>query len=218
MTSNAARAVVNHVADRIVQLPFIGPRVAVDGPDGAGKTHFADLLAGVLQGRQSPVVRVSVDDFHNVRAVRYRQGRQSPKGFWEDSYNYSRFRTDVLEPFGPGGSRRFRRACYSHDTDEIIHPSFETADPAAILIVDGIFLQRAALSALWHLTVFLDVEFTETARRMALRDGTSPDPDDPSMRRYVQGQREYFRESNPHDRATILIDNNNVRGPRVLRE
>ncbi len=127
------------------------------------------------------VARISIDDFHNVRAVRYRQGRHSPSGFWEDSYNYERFRSDVLEPFGPEGSRQFRRASYSHVTDEILDPPFQTADPAAILIVDGIFPQRVELRAQWDLTVFLDVAFIETARRMALRDGTSPDPDHPSM-------------------------------------
>lgn len=217
MTPNAVCAVVNHVADRIIDVPIIGPRVAIDGPDGAGKTHFADALAAALQDRCRPVARISIDDFHNVRAVRYRQGRHAPLGFWEDSYNYDRFRSDVLEPFGRQGSRRFRRAGYSHVTDEILDPPFETADPAAILIVDGIFLHRVELRAQWDLTVFLDVAFTETARRMALRDGTSPDPDHPSMRRYVEGQREYFRQSRPQQRATILIDNNNVHDPGILR-
>lgn len=217
MTSNAVRAVVNHVVDRIIRTPIIGPRVAIDGPDGAGKTYFADALADALQDRHRPVARISIDDFHNVRAVRYRQGRHSPLGFWEDSYNYERFRSDVLEPFGPEGSLRFRRASYSHVTDEILDPPFETANAATTLIVDGIFLQRVELCAQWDLTVFLDVAFTETARRMALRDGTSPDPDHPSMRRYVEGQREYFRQSQPQQRASILIDNNNLHAPKILR-
>jgi uridine kinase len=47
-----------------------------------------------------PVVRVSVDDFHNTQLVRYRQGRDSPEGFWEDSYNYQRLIADVLAPGG----------------------------------------------------------------------------------------------------------------------
>jgi uridine kinase len=217
MTSNAALSVVNHVADRIIGLPLTGSRVAIDGPDGAGKTHFADQLATVLQSWHCPVVRISIDNFHNPRAVRHRQGRQSPKGFWEDSYNYSRFRADVLTPFSPGGSRRFRRASYSHANDEILHPMVEAADPAAVLVVDGIFLQRSELSTQWDLTVFLDVEFTETARRLARRDGTPPDPDHPGVHRYVEGQREYFRQCHPHQRATILIDNNDLHHPKVLR-
>jgi len=37
MTSDTARAVLDHGAERITQLPLITPRVAIDGRDGAGK-------------------------------------------------------------------------------------------------------------------------------------------------------------------------------------
>jgi hypothetical protein len=83
-------------------------RVGIDGVDGSGKTVFADELADVLKIRGRGVVQISVDDFHNVSAVRYRRGRSSPEGFWLDSFNYERLRADVLEPLGPGGSRRYR--------------------------------------------------------------------------------------------------------------
>jgi len=219
MTPISASDVLGHVADRVVKFPLSGPRVAIDGPDGAGKTHFADQLAVVLQGRHGQAtVRVSVDGFHNRRAVRYRQGRNSPLGFWTDSYNYERFRRDVMEPFAPGGSREFRRASYSHATDEILHPEPEVAELSAVLLVDGIFLQRVELREQWDLIVFLDVTFIETARRMALRDGTPSDPEDPRMRRYVEGQREYFRQCDPQQRADILIDNNNLDRPVILRD
>jgi uridine kinase len=219
LTPHGALDVVTHVADRIMLIPLDTPRVAIDGPDGAGKTRFADRLADVLQSRhRRAAVRISVDDFHNVRAIRYRQGRDSPSGFWADSYDYNRFRRDVLEPFAPGGSRRFRRASYSHATDEILHPIPETAVPGAVLVVDGIFLQRAEISAHWDLTVFLDVKFTETAERMARRDGTPSDPDHPQMRRYVEGQRAYFRQCRPRERAHIVVDNNDFDEPKILRD
>jgi uridine kinase len=92
------------------------------------------------------------------------------------AYNYERLRRDVLEPFAPGGSRRFRRASYSHATDEILHPEPETAERTAVLLVDGIFLQRVELRRHWDLIVFFDVTFIETAQRMALHDGTPSDP------------------------------------------
>jgi len=48
MTSDPALDVMHHVADRIVNMPLPSPpRVAIDGPDGAGKTHFADQLGRV---------------------------------------------------------------------------------------------------------------------------------------------------------------------------
>ncbi len=211
MTRNEVLA---DIADRITQH---GARVGVDGPDGAGKTVFADELAAVLRARSRPVVRICLDDFHNVREIRYRRGRDSPEGFYRDSYNYDRFRADVLDPFAPGGSRTYRPAAHDLASDAVLTPAVQTAPPDAILLVDGLFLHRDELAPTWDLTVFLDVPFAETARRMAARDGTPPDPADPALHRYVQAQRLYFADCAPQERATFLIDNTAFDEPRVLR-
>jgi hypothetical protein len=47
------------------------------------------------------------------------------------------------------------------------------------------------LAGEWDFSVFLAVAFEVTARRMAARDGSSPDPAHPSVQRYVQAQRPY---------------------------
>lgn len=192
-------------------------RVGVDGPDGAGKTIFAAELAAVLRVQGRAVVRVSADDFHQVRALRYRRGRDSPEGFWLDSYDYGRLRTDVLEPLGPGGSRRYRPAAHDLLTDEVLEPPWRTAEPGSVLLLDGLFLHRAELAGCWDVTVFLDVPYTETAARMALRDGTPADPEHRGMRRYVGAQLLYAAAARPRERATVLIDNTDVRAPRILR-
>lgn len=211
--------VLGEVADRVPEpQDHSCVRVGVDGPDGSGKTIFADDLAAVLRERGRPVVRISLDDFHNVRAVRYRRGRESPEGFWRDSYNYARFRADVLEPFGPNGSRRYRSAGHDLVTDAILTPEPRLAPLGAVLVVDGLFLHRDELAAAWDLSVFLDVPFTVTAQRMARRDGSSPDPDHPDMHRYVEAQRIYFAACAPQERATVLVDNRDFRRPRILRD
>jgi uridine kinase len=52
---------------------------------------------------------------------------------------------------------------------------------------------------------------------MATRDGTIPDPQDASMRRYVEAQQLYFRECTPHQRASVVIDNAVLDAPRLVR-
>ncbi|MGN9908540.1 uridine kinase [Phytohabitans sp. LJ34] len=205
------------VADRVPEPPDRAcVRVGVDGPDGSGKTVFADDLAALLRERGRPVVRISLDDFHNVRAVRYRRGRDSPEGFWRDSYDYARFRADVLDPFGPGGSRRYRAAAHDLATDAVLTPEPRLAPEGAVLVVDGLFLHRDELANVWDLSVFLDVPFAVTVRRMALRDGTNPDPDHADVRRYVEAQRIYFAACTPQRRATVLLDNTDFHQPRIL--
>lgn len=192
-------------------------RVAIDGVDGAGKTIFADQLAGELAARGRPIVRASVDDFHRPRVERYRRGRESPSGFWLDSFDYPRLRRDLLDPLAPDGSRWYRTVAHDVVTDQYLNVPATRAEPGAVLVLDGLFLHRDELHQLWDLSVLLDVPFSETAKRMAARDGSSPDPAHPSMRRYVSAQQTYFRLCDPARRADMVIDNTDWRRPVVRR-
>ena len=84
-------------------------------------------------------------------------------------------------------------------------------------VVEGLFLHRDELAHRWDYSVFLDVPFEVTAARMAVRDGTPPDPNHPGMRRYVDGQRLYFQACAPWARADRIIDNSDVQRPRLRR-
>lgn len=188
-------------------------RVGVDGVDGAGKTIFADELANVLRDAGKNVARVSIDGFHNPRTVRYRRGRSSPEGFWLDSYDYPRFIADVIDPFSPGGDRRYRSAVRDVATDEPADVEPTAAPEDAVLIVDGIFLHRDELAGCWDFSVFLRVEFDETFRRMALRDGCPADPGAPENHRYLAGQQLYLAACDPESRADVVIDNTDPARP-----
>jgi uridine kinase len=192
-------------------------RVAVDGVDGAGKTTFAGELAGALRAQGRPVVQVSADGFHQVRALRHRRGVASPEGFWLDSYDYPALIHNVLAPFGPGGSRRYRRAVHDVATDEVLAPPRVSAPVDAVLVVDGLFLHRDELAGCWDFSVLLTAPFAVTAARMAQRDGTHPEPEHPSMARYVRGQRLYFAACRPWERADLVIDNSDLEGPAFVR-
>lgn len=192
-------------------------RVGIDGADGAGKTTFADELARILVAQDRHVVRASVDGFHNPRAIRYRQGRASPEGYFQDSYDYPAMRRALLDPFGPGGSGRYRMALFDHVADAPVDVPERVAAAGAIVIVDGIFLHRPELAGCWDISVFLDVAFAVSASRMATRDGSDPDPAASANRRYVEGQRLYLAACDPRSHATIVVDNNDVAAPRIVR-
>jgi uridine kinase len=177
--------------------------VAVDGVDGAGKTTFCDELAEVLRARGRVVVRASVDDFHHPQAIRWQRGRTSPEGFFLDSFDYGRFVDHLLVPFATG--KPFRRASHDLETDEYVSPPAEVAPPSAILLVDGIFLHRDELVDHWDFSVFLDVGFAGSVARMAVRDGSPSDPDDPRNCRYVEGQKLYLATCAPAERAGVVV-------------
>jgi uridine kinase len=70
-----------------------------------------------------------------------------------------------------------------------------------VVIVEGRFRHRDELADVWDMSVFLDVRFAVSVARMAERDGTSPNPDDPSVPRYVEGQRIYLTACEPSRRT-----------------
>lgn len=194
------------VADAVARLarPTL---VAVDGVDGSGKTTFAERLLGELTARGRTALVVHLDDFLNPRAVRYRLGRHSPEGFFADTYDLAAFTAGVVEPLRPGGRRAILLRTFDHRTDRRLDEEPVTVPADAVVVVEGMFLHREELVDEWDVSVFLDVPFTVTAPRLALRDGSNPDPEHPSMSRYVEGQRRYLSACRPADRATFVVEN-----------
>lgn len=190
--------------------------MAVDGVDGSGKSVFADQLAALLSRSGRHTIRASADDFHRPQAERYRRGRTSPLGFWLDSYDHDRLRSDLLDPLRSTRPARYRLAVHDVATDEPVNAPWHARPPRAVLVLDGLFLHRHELDDYWDLSVYLDVPFKVTAARMALRDGTHPDPDHSTMARYVEGQRLYLAECNPRALADMVIDNTDWDQPRLL--
>lgn len=184
--------VVALIPDRGDDCVFVG----VDGVDGAGKTTFADALAAAVT---RPVLRISVDDFHNIADVRYRRGRDSAKGFWLDAFDYERLIADVFRPLRE--SRRYRPVAHDLASDRLLHPARQSAAPGTVVIVDGLFLQRAELAGQFDLVVYLDVPFEVAAARLHARDGVR------SLDRYVGASLIYFAECDPLRRADVVVDN-----------
>jgi uridine kinase len=209
--------VVTELARDLVQLtPQQIIRVAVDGVDGAGKTTFANELADAVRTLRRPVIRASVDGFHNPMAVRYERGRYSPEGYFENSYNYAALRQFLLDPLSPGGCRRYCVAVFDYVTDMPVSLFERQADPLSMLLFDGIFLHRPELLRYWDASIFLRVDFATSVGRCAARDGSSPDPAAPANRRYVEGQRMCLQACKPETQATKVIDNNDLSAPVLV--
>jgi uridine kinase len=194
--------------------------VAVDGLDGAGKTVFADGLAEVFAETGDAVFRADADGFHRPRSERYARGRHSPEGFYRDSYDYATFRRVLIDPFRDGaqtaGSTGFQLAAFDVVRDAPVESQWVTAPLDAVLIVDGDFLNRPELQDLWDWSIWLDVPFDMAFARMAVRDGSDPDPDAPSNARYRQGQELYLNEARPREAASVIVDNTDLAHPRIV--
>jgi uridine kinase len=208
-----------HVAEAVLALPAGRiRRVAIDGIDGAGKTHFADALGVELTVRGAKVIRVSADGFLNPPRTRHRRGRDSPEGFYRDSFDYGRMIRMLLDPLSPGGNREYIREVYDPRREREVRRLPELAADDAILVLDGIFVHRDELRRYWDYSVWLEVPFDVAIPRAAKRGigQMDPNPDSVKNRRYIEGQKLYMAECHPRDRATVVIDNADLTNPVLM--
>jgi uridine kinase len=216
----ARHAVLEAIGARITAVRLPHPtRVGIDGVDASGKTILGDELAEVVAGGGGQVVRASLDGFHRPREQRYRLGPDSPSGYYQDSFDYPALRRVLLDPLGPGGSRRHLRAVFDYRTDQPLSLPWEIADRRAVLIFDGVFLLRPELQGCWDLTVFLEVPFAEALRRACRRDpkamGSAAEVARRYRARYLPAQRRYLDQCRPWLRADLVMDNSSPSRPSL---
>lgn len=201
------------------KLPVL---VGIDGVDASGKTTLADKLAAYLEKSNRQIIRASIDGFHNPSSVRYRQGRESPDGYYQDSFNHELIIEKLLRPLSTG-NLRFREKAFDYRSDKEVSAPDKKAEKGAILVMDGVFLFRPELIHYWDIKIFLDAGFDAILQRAIKRAKDQKDPDtehdiiDLYNRRYIPGQKLYFQEARPQEKADIMIDNNNYDNPFIIR-
>jgi uridine kinase len=192
-------------------------RVGIDGVDASGKTVLADALGRRLSDAGAPVIRASVDGFHNPREVRRRRGADSPEGYYADSFDCGALVRLLLQPLGPGGDRSYTVSVYDIRREAARRAPKQCAPSDAILVFDGVFLLRPELAAHWDYSIFLDVTFETALRRAAVRDralfGTPEQVAARYRARYIPGQKIYLAGCRPQEYADAVVDNNDPAHP-----
>ncbi|MDO5739328.1 MAG: uridine kinase [Ornithinimicrobium sp.] len=192
--------------------------IAVDGPEGVGKSRLVGelvALAPLVAGRQ--VLSVGIDGFHRPRAQRP-AAQGSPESYYRDSYDYDAFEDLVLRPFRAG--RAIVPAAWDGRTDRPVHPDPLLCEEDALLLVEGLFLRRPELVQGWDATCLVTAPAAVTVPRSHARfpDKRVPgdeDPTHPANRRHREGQRLYRQQARLHQ-PTWIVDNTDLQRPQLI--
>ncbi len=196
-------------------------RVAIDGCSAAGKTTLADDLGQVLRARTDrAIIRVGIDHFKRAAESRTAYPRDSPESYYLDSWDNAAIRDRLLIPLGPGGDRRFQAGIMDLRARAALNRSVQVAPDDAVLLADGVFLQRPELDPYWDLRVYVDVSFDEVLRRGVARDqqwiGSAADAERRYHTKYIPGERRYLDEVRPRERAEVVVVNEEPAKPELL--
>jgi uridine kinase len=136
-------------------------------------------------------------------------------GYYEDSFDLEALRRELLQPFGPGGSREYRTAVF----DVVADAPLLRAPADAVLLFDGVFLLRRELFDLWDVRIFILTEPEETLRRALVRDGglfgSAEEVERRYRARYLPGQRLYLVAERPDERADLVVVNDDPAAPSL---
>jgi len=168
--ADTAAALATRVADAADRAGRTRIMVAVAGPPGAGKSTVGAALVDALNGAGLSTVLVPMDGFHLDNAVLSAHGLLARKGAPE-TFDVNGFlatlRRVLLEPvvYFPRFDRR---------QDQSIAGTIEVTPAHRVVLVEGNYLCFDAprwreLTALWDLSVFLDVPLPVLRERLIAR-------------------------------------------------
>jgi uridine kinase len=215
-----AHRVIEETVQAILKAKRAQPLlVGISGIDAAGKSYFGDELAECLKQAGVPVIRASIDGFHNPREMRYRQGIYSPEGYYHDSFNYVTAKKYLLDPLAPRGNRRYRTSAFDHKSNSENISAELVATEADILIFDGIFIFRSELVRYWDFKIFLEIDFETSLERALKRDLALLESEEEVRKRYreryIPAQKMYLESEKPREKADIIINNNDYANPTL---
>lgn len=202
---------LSYLVDVIGTMSRVRPvRVAVDGPDTAGKTTMADELAVALDGIR-PTIRSSVDDY--IRPAEQRSdfpGVQTDR-YFDDNFDLPALIAGLLIPLGSDG-----HLCY-----QAADGTAGRAPHDAVLLVDGVFLLQSALRPYWDVGIYLHISEEEMLRRGLLRDHHRYGGAEATRRQFetefIPGWRAYCAHHDPIATASIVVDHHDPAHPVIRR-
>ena len=184
-------------------------RVAINGIEGTGKTTFAYALVKHMNALGHETIHISIDGFHFNKKVRYRQGRDSAKGYYEDSYNEAAFVEKVLQR-SQGNPPEYIEATHDLISDAYVNLPPIPLGHNAVIVTDGCYLFKPVFNEFWDLRIYLKTDFTTALKRGAQRDqkalGGYTLAKQKFESRYHAASKRYISEVMPETLADLIID------------
>ncbi|WP_417881845.1 hypothetical protein [Xanthomarina gelatinilytica] len=193
-------------------------RVAINGIEGTGKTKFAKKLVEYLGGNRKDVYHIPIDGFHFDKEYRYRQGRDSGLGYFEDAYDEIGFINKVLissqkEP------AMITKATHNVETNQYININPIIISDNSILITDGAYLFKPIFLDYFDYLIYLKTSFEIALNRAIKRDTTKlgglKNTAQLYRNRYHKASKIYIEKHNPEQLADCIINNTNFQDLKI---
>lgn len=167
--------------------------IGIDGHSAAGKSTLAAELAAEF----GHVALVRGDDFYRIMDEGER-ARLDPAHGADHYYDWQRLRDEVLRPLR--GGRRAAFHPYDWDTNRL-SDRLTMIEPAAVVIVEGLFVSRPELRQLIDLSVLVTADAASRERRQRDR----ADASSAWLQRWEAAEQWYFHHVRPPESFDVVL-------------
>jgi uridine kinase len=220
-TTATRAAILDAIVGSILERGSRRLRIAIDGRTAAGKTTIGHELAQRVAVTGRDAFRASLDDFKRPWSEAHLYDRTSAAGYYTNAFDYDAARRLLLDPAAPTGSGKVA-LCSIDPLTQIDHSTtLVEMSPAAVLLVDGVFLLRPALDDVWDLRIWIDIDADLALHRGIERDADMEGGREGALRlhrdRYLAAEDLYLDQCDPPSRADVVLDNRDFSAPKLVR-
>lgn len=188
--------------------------VGIDGLGGSGKSTLAENVAEVLSYKGINNVVLHLDDFIFPRSVRYNDNYSQWLCYYNLQWRYDYLRNEIIHPLKTDGVIDRKIEIYDNDCDVYKTESLKISGKA-IVIIEGVFLQREELTGVFDYVVYVDVPESIRLQRVLKRDkyiGSEKDITQKYVDRYFPAEQYYVDRYSPSVKADWVCDNSEQKG------
>lgn len=189
------------LARYLAALPGI-VRVAVDGAAATEPDALAAEVVESLRGSGRDAVAVRADGFWRDASLRLEYGHTDEYSLQHSWLDHDALRREVLDPLGPGGSRRYLPSLRDPATNRATRQPPLPAQPGTIAVISGQFLLGHGLT--FDRTIHLSMSRTALGRR------TPPD-----SAWTLAALESYETQTAPADIADVVVRLNDPAHPAI---
>lgn len=143
--------------------------LGIDGLGGSGKTTYAKSIENSLKNEGIPVDILHIDDFIHPRQIRYNPSKADWECYYYIQWRYDYLIKEILAPIQLGCAIKKQIEVYDKLTDHYFLKNMRMPIDS-ILVIEGVFLQRAELNRYFDYMIYIDVPKEERFQRVLKRD------------------------------------------------
>ena len=180
--------------------------VGIDGLGGAGKSTISEKICSEIEHHNVHTILLHIDDFINVKAVRYNSAYPEWQCYYDLQLRYDYF-INIVNQLKNKINNSIEIELYDKDNDCYFTKCYDVIEKT-IVIVEGIFLQRKELQGIFDYMVYIDIPENVRMTRVLKRDtyiGNEQQIIDKYENRYFPAERKYFSEYHPEQSANRVI-------------